>query len=80
MKKISFNFDKKTYDLIIKCEKISFLISLIGILGLYINLKFYITPLLLEIGIILFRFGLIAGISSFCSGLFCHGVKKGLIK
>ena len=77
---MKFNLDKKAIDLILKFEKISFIISLIGILILYIHLNFYIDIIFYEVGINIFKIGLISGISSFCSGIFFNGVQKGIIK
>jgi hypothetical protein len=74
-----FNLDKKTFDLIIKFENISFLISLIGIIGMYIFWKFYINSIIYDISILIFRTGLLAGICSFCFGTFFNGIKKGVI-
>ena len=67
---MKFNLDKKALNLILKFEKISFIFSLIGSLILYIHLKFYIDNILFEIGINIFKIGLISGISSFCFGTF----------
>ncbi|MCI8309054.1 MAG: hypothetical protein HFJ45_02350 [Clostridia bacterium] len=80
MKNIISNLDKKSFDLIIKFEYISFFISLIGIIGLYIFLKFYINSALYTISISLFKAGLLAGVCSFCFGMFFNGLNKGLIK
>ena len=77
---MNFHLDKKTFELILRFERISFLISLIGIAILYIHLNFYIDNILYEIGINIFRSGLIAGITSFCCGVFFNGVQKNLIK
>lgn len=77
---MKFNLDKKTFNLILKFEKIAFFISAIGILILYIHLKFYIDNILYKIGIAIFKGGLITGISSFCFGIFFNGIQKGLIK
>jgi hypothetical protein len=74
-----FNLDKKTFDLIIKFENISFLISLIGIIGMYVFWKFYIDSIIYDISILIFRSGLLAGICSFCFGMFFNGLKKGII-
>ena len=64
----------------LKFEKFSFLISIIGIIILYIHLKFYIDNVLFNIGINIFKSGLIAGICSFCFGVFFNGIQKGIIK
>ena len=77
---MKFNLDKKVLKLILKFEKISFIISVIGTIILYIYLKFYIDNILFYIGINIFKFGLISGISSFCFGVFFNSVKKGVIK
>ena len=77
---MKFHLSQKAFDLIIKFEKISFIISLIGSLILYIHLNFYIDNILYRIGINIFRAGLIAGICSFCFGVFFNGVQKNLIK
>ena len=79
MKNMIFNLDKKVYDLIIKFEKISFFISLIGIIGLFVFLKFYINSIIYDISISLFKAGLFAGVCSFCFGMFFNGVNKGII-
>lgn len=79
MKNIILDLDKKTIDLILKFERISILISLVGIIGLYIHLKYYIDSILYLLSVNLFRTGLLAGICSFCFGVFFNGVKKGLI-
>ena len=75
-----FSLNPRVKTLIIKFEIFSFIISLIGSLILYIHLKFYIDIVLYDLGINIFRIGLISGISSFCSGVFLNGVQKGLIK
>lgn len=62
-----FNLDNKAFKLILKFENISFLISLVGTIILYIHLKFYIDSSLYLIGIGIFKCGLISGIASFCS-------------
>ena len=77
---MKFDLDEKNYKLILKFEIISFIISLIGNLILYIHLKFYIDIIIFKIGVSIFKTGLIAGISSFCIGIFFNGVQKGLIK
>ena len=79
MKNFSLNLDKKTCNLIIFFENISFLVSLIGTIGLYIFLEFYININLYYISIAVFEIGLISGICSFCFGVFFNGVKTGLI-
>ena len=79
MEKRIFDLDKKTIDLILKFEKISFLISLIGIIGLYIFWKFYIDSIIYTISINVFKAGLFAGVFSFCCGVFFNGVNKGII-
>lgn len=73
---MKLNLDNKTINLILKFENISFIISLIGIILLYIHLKFYINNYLYDIGIGIFKCGLIAGISSFCMGTFWNGIKQ----
>ena len=77
---MKFNLDKKTVNLILKFERISLFISLIGILLLYIHLKFYISNILFDLGTDIFRLGIIAGISSFCSGLFVNSVQRGILR
>ena len=77
---MKFNLSQKAFNLIIRFEKISFLISLIGSLILYIHLKIYTNFTLYKIGINIFKTGLIAGICSFCFGVFFNGVQKNLIK
>ena len=77
---MKFNLDNKVFNLILKFEKFSFLISIIGIIILYIHLKFYIDNVLFNIGINIFKSGLIAGICSFCFGVFFNGIQKGIIK
>ena len=77
---MKFNLDKKTINLILKFENFSLFISLIGIVILYIHLKFYITSNLFEIGTGIFKIGLTSGVASFCSGIFFNGVQKGIIK
>ena len=79
MKNIFSNLDKKTIDLIILFENISFFIALIGIIGLYIHLKFYIDSTLYTISTSIFRTGLLAGVCSLCFGIFFNGVNKGII-
>lgn len=71
--------DKKTFNLVMLFEKISFLISLIGIIALYIYWKYYIDIDLYYVSIIIFRTGLLAGICSFCFGIFFNGLNNGLI-
>lgn len=80
MKDIFFNLDKKVFDLIIKFEKISICIAFLGIIGLYIFLKFYINSVIYDISLSLFKAGLFAGVSSLCFGLFFNGLNKGLIR
>ena len=77
---MKFNLDEKALKLILKFENISFIISLIGSLILYIHLKFYIDSSLYTIGIGVFKCGLMAGVCSFCCGVFFNGVKKKLLK
>ena len=77
---MKFNLDEKNYKLILLFEKVSFIISLIRSLILYIHLNFYIDTILLKIGINIFKAGLIAGICSFCFGIFFNGIQKGIIK
>ena len=77
---MKFNLDKKVLDLILIFENFSFIISSIGAIILYIHLKFYIDNILFLLGINIFKIGLITGISSFCSGIFFNGVRKGIIK
>lgn len=77
---LNLNLSQKAFQLIIKFEYISLLISFIGSLILYIHLKFYIDLVLYDIGISIFRGGLLAGICSFCFGVFFNGVQKNLIK
>ncbi len=79
MKNVFFNLEKKSFDLIIKFEVISFLISLIGIIGMFIFLKFNIDTIIFDISILIFRAGLLAGICSFCFGIFFNSLNKGLI-
>ena len=79
MKNIFFNFDEKTFKLIIKCEYISFFISFLGIIGLFIFLNFFPILKLYPISIGLFRCGLLAGVCSFCFGTFFNGLQKGII-
>ena len=73
---MNFNLSQKAFNLIIKFEIISFIISLIGTLFLYIHLIYFIDFILYEIGIKIFRAGLFAGVSSFCFGLFFEKVKN----
>lgn len=77
---MKLDLSPKAFNLILLFEKISFLISAIGIIILYIYLKFYIDLILYKIGILIFRAGLIAGICSFCFGVFFNGIQKNLIK
>ena len=79
MKNPFSNLDKKAFNLIILFEKISFMIAFIGIIGLYIHLKFYIDSSLYTISTSLFRIGLLAGICSFCFGIFFNSINKGII-
>lgn len=80
MRDIFFNLDKKVLDLIIKFEKISFGIALLGIIGLYVFLKLYINSIIYDISISLFKAGLFAGVCSLCFGIFFNGLNKGLIR
>ena len=73
---MKFNLDEKTKNLILTFEEISLLISIIGVLILYIYLNFYIDNILFKIGINIFKIGLIAGISSFCCGIFFNRNSK----
>lgn len=77
---MKFNLDDKIFNLILKFERFSYIISVIGIIILYIHLKFYIDNILFNIGINIFKSGLIAGICSFCFGIFFNGIQKGIIK
>lgn len=81
MKKEFFNFklDKKTIRLINIFQVISLIISIIGTITLYIFLKFFISFDLYEISIIIFRTGLLAGVSSLCIGIFFNGINNNLI-
>lgn len=81
MKNISLDFklDSKTMSLINTFEKISLIISLIGIIFLYIFLEFFISFDLYEISLIIFRTGLLCGVCSFCFGVFFNAVNKELI-
>ena len=73
---LNLNLSKKAYDLIIKFEYISIFISLIGSLILYIHLKFFVDFILYEIGISIFQAGLMAGVCSFCFGVFFNEIQK----
>ena len=73
---MNFNLSQKAFNLIIKFEIISFIISLIGTLILYIHLTYFIDFVLYKIGIKIFRAGLFAGVFSFCFGLFFEKVKN----
>ena len=77
---MKFDLNQKSYKLIIKFEIFSFIISLLGTSLLYIHLQLYIDRILYYIGINIFRAGLIAGICSFCFGIFFNGIQKGIIK
>ncbi len=79
MKELIKNFDKKTFDIIIFTQKISFFVSLIGIIGLFICLKFYADIYLYHTSIALFKSGLLGGVCSLCFGVFFDGFKKGVI-
>ncbi len=79
MKKIFSDLDKKTINLILKFEYVSFFIAILGIIGLFLFLKFYINDNLYKISLYLFRAGLLAGVCSFCFGTFFNGINKGLI-
>lgn len=73
---MKFDLNPKVLKLIIRFEVFSFLLSLKGCLILFIHLKFYIDKSLYYIGIKLFQAGLIAGIFSFCCGVFFNRVKS----
>lgn len=73
------NLDKKVINLILKFERFSFFISLIGIIALYIFVEFYIDIKLYYISIIIFRTGILSAVCSFCFGMFFNGLNKGLI-
>lgn len=73
---LNLNLSQKAYNLIIKFEYVSFLISLIGSLFLYIHLKYFVDFILYKIGLSFFRAGLMAGVCSFCFGVFFNGIKK----
>lgn len=81
MKKLYFDFklEKKAISLINIFEIISFTISLFGIILLYIFSKNFISFDLYKISIIIFRTGILCGISSFCFGIFFNALNKGLI-
>lgn len=74
------NLDKETLKLVLKFENISLIISYIGIILLYINLKFYSISIIYKLGIYVYRIGLVAGISSLFFGIFFNSLRKGLIK
>ena len=73
------NLSLKSKKLIIEFEIISFIISCIGTLMLYIHLHYYIDRILYYIGISLFKSGLLAGICSFCFGVFFNDMKERLL-
>lgn len=73
----NFNLDKKTIFLINIFEIISFGISFIGIIFLYIFLKYYISSDLYDISIIIFRTGLLSGVFSFICGVIISNIKQG---
>ena len=75
-----FNLSPKAFRLIMRFEMFSFMISLVGIVLLYIHLHFYIDKILYLISINVFKAGLFAGISSFCFGVFFNGIERKLIK
>lgn len=79
MKELIKNFDEKTFNILIFTQKISFFVSAIGIIGLYICLNFYADIYLYEISISLFKTGLLGGVCSICFGIFFNAFKKGLI-
>lgn len=77
---MKFDLSPKAFHLILKFEMFSFIISLVGIILLYIHINFYIDKILYFISINVFKAGLFAGISSFCFGVFFNGIEKKLIK
>lgn len=81
MKSISLDFklDKKAISLINIFQKISLIISLFGIIFLYIFLEHFISFDLYEISLITFRTGLLCGVCSFCFGVFFNAINKELI-
>ena len=79
IKKLNFKLDKKTFLLINIFQKISLLISFIGTIFLYIFIKYFISFDLYEISIIIFRTGLLCGVSSFCIGTFFNAINNKLI-
>ena len=79
MKELLKDFDEKTFNIIIFTQKLSFFISLIGIIGLYICLNFYADIYLYDISIALFKTGLLGCVCSLCFGIFFNSYKKGPI-
>lgn len=79
MKELFCDFDKKTFNITIFTQKLSFFVSLIGIIGLFICLRFYADINLYYISIAMFKAGFLGSICSLCFGVFFNGLKKGLI-
>lgn len=77
MKELITNFDKKTFNIIIFTQKLSFFVSLIGIIGLFICLKIYTDINLYYISIGIFKTGILAAVCSLCFGVFFNARKKG---
>jgi hypothetical protein len=46
---------------------------------MYVFWKFYIDSIIFDTSILIFKAGLLAGICSFCFGMFFNGLKKGII-
>ena len=74
-----FKLDKKEISLINILEFFSLVISIIGLIILYIYSKYFVSFDLYEIGISIFRTGIIAGVCSFGFVVFFNALNKGLI-
>ena len=79
MKELIKNFDEKTFNIILFTQKISFFVSLIGTIVLFVCFKFYADIYLYHISIALFKAGLLGGVCSLCFGIFFDSLKKGFI-
>ena len=74
-----FKIDKKEISLINILEFFSLAISIIGLIILYIHLKYFISFDLYDIGTSIFRTGIISGVCSFGFIVFFNAINKGLI-
>lgn len=76
MKDVIENFDDKTFNITIFTQKLSFFISMIGVIGLFICLRIYSDIILYYMSIAIFKSGILGGVCSLCFGIFFNSLKK----